>query len=304
MKMKLFNHFALTILAGVSIFSACGVGGSKGKAESEDANSEFDNAKEQIAVDVSRVMEDLPPPSEVPYLLLQAGVDFNEQVINDITAEKMESYQSNESRAALNLGIYATDIGYLVSYEKSERALDYMGECQKLAAPVGVVDAIDYGIIVRFETNMERKDSLSAIINEVMAKSGERLSELDELNNAALLLAGSWIEGIYISTQIVDTYPTDLPSEAKNLVLSELMKVIIQQKISLNDLVKVMNDVSGSEEVNTTKADLEKIKSIYENELAEIETKIAENAGSFVLETSILSNLTAEVARIRKSIVE
>jgi len=301
--MKL-NRLNLTSLAlvGIVLLNSCSGGASK--ESSSDASSEFDSAKEKIAADVEKVLKDLPPPSEVPYLLLQAGADFDQGVINDIAAEKLEGYQTDESVAALNLGVYATDIGYLASYEKSEMALDYMGECQKLAAPVGVADAIDYGMIARFESNMENKDSLSAIINDVMAKSGERLSELDELNSAALLLAGSWIEGIYISTQIVETYPTDLPEEARNLILAELVKIIIAQKVSLNDLLKVMSDVPESEEVNNMVSELEKIKVIYDNELSGIETQIAENSGGFVLESSTLDNLATEVKRIRTSIVE
>lgn len=302
MKLNRLNLTTLA-LAGVVMLSSCG-GGSTKEESSSDAGSEFDSAKEKIAADVEKVLKDLPPPSEVPYLLLQAGADFNQNVINDITAEKLEAYQKDESTAALNLGVYATDIGYLASYEKSELALDYMGECQKLAAPVGVADAIDYGMIARFESNMENKDSLSAVINDVMAKSGERLSELDELNSAALLLAGSWVEGIYVSTQIVQNYPTDLPEEARNLILTDLVKVIIQQKTSLNDLLKVMNDVPESAEVNNMKDELGKIKAIYDGELQEIETQIAENTGAFVLEPSTLDNLASEVKRIRSSIVE
>ena len=45
---------------------------------------------------------------------------------------------------------------------------------RKLAAPVGVADAIDYGMISKFERNMENKDSLTAVINEVMQKSGRK----------------------------------------------------------------------------------------------------------------------------------
>ena len=296
------NRLKLTILSlvGVFLIASCGGGGSQ---EKESASSEFESAKEQVAADVSKVLEDLPPPSEVPYLLLQAGADFNQAVINDITPEKIASYQKSASKAALNLGVYATDIGYLTSYEKSEDALDYMGECQKLAAPVGVADAIDYGMIARFESNMENKDSLASVINEVMQKSGERLSELDELNSAALLLGGSWIEGIYISTQIVDTYPDDLPEESRTLILEPLVKVVMDQKTSLNDLLKVMNDVPESEEVNALIGQLTKVKEIYDGELAEIETQIAENTGDFVLVPSTLDNLAAEVGKIRAGIV-
>ncbi|MEM7297494.1 MAG: hypothetical protein AAF391_04425 [Bacteroidota bacterium] len=301
MKLNLLKLTSLS-LAGAFLIASCGGGGSQ--ESDSDASNEFDAAKAQVAEDVAKVLEDLPPPSEVPYLLQAAGADFNSAVINSITPEKMEAYQKSESVAALNLGVYATDIGYLTSYEKSEMALDYMGECQKLAAPVGVADAIDYGMIARFESNMENRDSLASIINEVMQKSGERLSQLDELNSAALLLAGSWIEGIYISTMIVDTYPDDLPEEARTLVLEPLVKIVMDQKVSLNDLLQVMNDVPQSEDVNNMLQELGKVKAIYDGELAEVEKQISENTGGFVLKPSTLDNLASEVYRIRSSIID
>lgn len=297
-----FNQLKLASLAlsAAVLMTSCSGGGSQ--EQSSEASSEFEAAKAQVAADVSKVLKDLPPPSEVPYLLLNAGAEFDANIINSL--ERMESYQTSEAKAALNLGVYATDIGYLTSYEKSELALDYMGECQKLAAPVGVSGAIDYGMISRFESNMENKDSLANIINEVMQKSGERLSELDELNSAALLLAGSWIEGVYISSTIVNTYPDDLPEESRTLILEPLVKIVIDQKVSLADLLQVMNDVPETADVTSMIADLEKVKAIYDGELAEVEQQIADNTGDFVLTPSTLDNLSAEVARIRSSIVE
>ncbi|MEQ9007848.1 MAG: hypothetical protein RLP12_08195, partial [Ekhidna sp.] len=288
-------------LATAVLVSSCG-GGSSKEESSSDASSEFEAAKEQVAADVSKVLSDLPPPSEVPYMLMNAGADFDQNIINGL--DKMESYQSNEAKAALNLGVYATDIGYLASYGKSELALDYMGECQKLAAPVGVAEAIDYGMISRFEANMENKDSLAVIINEVMQKSGERLGELEELNSAALLLAGSWIEGVYISTSIVNNYPDDLPEESRTLILEPLVKIVMDQKTSLADLLQVMNDVPATDDIKNMIAELEKVKAIYDGELAEVEKQISENTGGFVLKPSTLDNLSAEVNRIRGSIIE
>lgn len=298
--MKL-NQLKLSSFALASAVFIASCGGS-GQGKSGDAGSEFDSAKEQMASDVEKVLMDLPPPSEVPYLLMAAGADFDASIINSM--DKIDSYANDDTKAALNLGVYATDIGYLSSYEKSEIALDYMGESQKLAAPVGVADAIDYGMVARFEKNMENKDSLTAVINDVMKKASQRLSELDQLNSGALLLAGSWIEGIYISTSIVNNYPDDLPEEARTLILEPLVKIVIDQKASLNDLMGVINDVPGSDAITSIKAELTKVKAIYDGELAAIEKQIAENTGSFVLKPSSLDNLRAEVSRIRASIVE
>jgi hypothetical protein len=296
-----FNQLKLSSLALASAVFIASCGGGGGQEKSEDAGSEFDSAKKQMASDVEKVMKDLPPPSEVPYLLMAAGADFDAALINSM--DKVKTYATEETKAALNLGVYATDIGYLSSYGKSELALDYMGECQKLAGPVGVADAIDYGMVSRFERNMENKDSLNAVINDVMKKSSQRLSELDQLNSGALLLAGSWIEGIYISTTIVNNYPDDLPEEARILTLRPLIKIIIDQKSSLNDLMNLIDDVPGSDAITNIKGELSKVKAIYDGELAEIEKQIAENTGSFVLKPSSLDNLRAEVERIRASII-
>lgn len=299
MKLNLLKTSTLALVA--VLLTACGGGGEK--AEESDAGAEFDSAKAQVAADVKKVIEDLPPPSEVPYLLIAAGAEFDASLVN--STDNIASYQTDTEKSALNLGVYAADIGYLSSYEKSEEALDYMGECQKLAAPVGIADALDYGMVARFESNMENKDSLTSIINEVMDKSGERLSQLDQLNSAALMLAGSWIEGIYISTTIVNTYPADgLSEEDANLILEPLVQVVLKQKTALNDLIAVMKDVPATDVVKATTADLEKIKAIYDGELAEVEKNISENTGSYTLSTSVLDNMAAEVKRIRTSIVQ
>ena len=299
--MKL-NHIKTSIFAAAAIIvTSCGGGGEK--TEDSSASAEFDSAKDQVAADVKKVIQDLPPPSEVPYLLIAAGADYDASLVNSV--EKVDSYQSDPAKAALNLGVYAADIGYLASYEKSEEALNLMGECQKLAAPVGIADALDYGMVARFESNMENKDSLTSIINEVMDKSGDRLSELDQLSGSALLLAGSWIEGMYISTMIVSNYNAEgLSQDDVNLILEPLVQVVLKQKTSLNDLLAVMNDVPSNDAVAATKADLEKVKAIYDGELAEVEQNIAENTGGFTLSTSVLDNMTAEVGRIRASIVD
>lgn len=299
MKLNLLKTSALAVAA--TILTSCGGGGEK--TTESDASAEFDSAKAQVAADVKKVIQDLPPPSEVPYLLIAAGADFDASIVN--STDNIDSYQSSPGKAALNLGVYAADIAYLSSYEKSEKALDYMGECQKLAGPVGISDAIDYGMVARFEKNMENKDSLTSIINEVMEKSGERLSQLDQLNSAALMLAGSWVEGMYISTTIVNSYPADgLSEEDKNLILEPLVQVVLKQKKSLNDLMAVMRDVPAGDEVNASIADLEKVKAIYDGELAAVEKSIAENTGGFSLSTSVLDNMAAEVGRIRASIVQ
>jgi len=300
MKPNQFNPFYLLLLIALFV-SSCG-GGSEKKSDDSNVDSEFDAAKKQLTSDVQKVIADLPPPSEVPYLLMSIGAEFDTSLINSI--DKVSEYEKNKVKAALNLGIYGVDIAYLSSYEKSELALEFMNESQKLADPIGVADAIDLGMVARFEKNMENKDSLASITNDIMKSTGDRLGELQELESAALLLAGSWIEGVYISASIVKNYPDDLPEESRTIILEPIIKVIVDQKPSLDDILKVLSDVPQSESITTLKDDLTKVKEIYDGQFEEVEKEIAENTGDYVLAPETLDNLTEEITKIRTFIVQ
>ncbi|MFT5955856.1 MAG: nanoRNase/pAp phosphatase (c-di-AMP/oligoRNAs hydrolase), partial [Cyclobacteriaceae bacterium] len=70
--MKSFQLKALSILGVLSmILSSCGGGGQESASGSESA--EFDEAKTQVISNINQVIKDLPPPSEVPYLLMATG---------------------------------------------------------------------------------------------------------------------------------------------------------------------------------------------------------------------------------------
>ena len=107
-----------------------------------------------------------------------------------------------------------------------------------------------------------------------------------------------------VNVVVKDENPDDLPEESRTLILEPLVKIVMDQKTSLNDLLAVLNDVPESDDVNSMKQQLEKVKAIYDGELAEVEKQIAENTGGFILQPSAISNLAKEVGTIRSSIVE
>ncbi len=292
---------SLVLAAFAVVFYACGGGGS---AESESAASEeFAAAKEDIAGDIDKYIKDLPPPSEVPFLLMATGSDFNGDLVNAL--DNADRYTTSIDKAALNLGVYATDIGYLSSYDQSEDVFATVEVCQRLAEVIGVASAIDIDLITRFEENIGQRDSLAVLIDEVMAVTGERLQTLDRLNLAAVALAGSFVEGLFISTMVIDTYPDDLlPEASRNLILEPLVKIVIDQKQTLEDLLKVMSEVEQNETIASYTAELNKLKAIYDSDLGEVEEQIASNTGEYQLTKDLIAGLTAETQRIRASIIE
>ena len=285
----------------IVLTASCGGGGSTEQASS--ASDEFEAAKSEIASDVSQYVKDLPPPSEVPFLLMATGSDFNQNFVNSL--DNSDRYTVSQDKAAANLGIYATDIGYLSSYDQSDKVFETVEVCQSLAETMGVADAIDIDLLTRFEENIGQRDSLAVLIDEVMAATGERLQTLDRVNLAAVALGGSFVEGLYISSQVIATYPDDLLPEAdRNRILQPLVKIVLDQKQTLDDLMGVMGEVEQTSAVTDMAGELGKIKAIYDGELAGVSDQIASNTGGFQLTKETIASLTAEVQRIRSSIIE
>ena len=72
----------------------------------------------------------------------------------------------------------------------------------------------------RFEENLGNRDSLATLLNDALVLAESRLENDDRLNSAALVLAGAFVEGLYLSTMVVETYPDDLlPEESKNIMM-------------------------------------------------------------------------------------
>ena len=226
---KIYLSLALTAL----FLYSCGDSGKK-SAASEKAAA-FNEAESKILNEIDKVVHELPPPSEVPYMLQATGADYNPALPNSL--ENASKYQNSMDKSALNLGGYATDIGYLTSNDKTQEALKYMEVCQKLADKVGIASAFDLDMMERFEKNLGNKDSLSNLINIAITMAEDKLEDSDKLNMVAMILSGSYIEGLYLSVMVIDTYPDDMLSEdSRNLILEPLMRVIIEQEKSLIDL--------------------------------------------------------------------
>lgn len=294
------NHNFYTIAFSFAIFLwSCGGSGSEQTSTATD-NSEFESAQADVSEQIDKIVHELPPPSEVPLLLQQVGADFNSTVTNDIT--QVETYQTNE-KAALNLGVYATDVGYYASYEQVQNALKYMEGCQNLADYLGIASSFDVNLLRRFEQNIGNRDSLAVLVNEAMEQAEVQLQNNDRTTIAALALTGSYIEGLYISTQVVKNYPKDLPPDVRNLVLEPLIRLIADQYIPLLDLIGVLNSIEHDEVVDTMLREMGALR-FHFDEIGDIEAKISEDAAHVILNEGLLEGVTDEVARIRSEVIK
>ena len=212
-----------------------------GSKKTEKVTEEFTTAKKTISTHVDKIIHDLPPPSEVPLAINAYGVPLSIEVINSI--DRFEDYLVSNSKAALNLGIYASDIGYLASYKQVDKAQKYISGCQKIAERLGIATAVDGELYNRFQNSSNNKDSLIAISNEIMHNIEARLENLNEIRIATLTLSGMFIESLYISVRLAEKIAqSNIEASEKQENLKFLLNLIIKQEVLLLDLKSILKE--------------------------------------------------------------
>lgn len=299
--MTVFNKVAHKIgLLLITFLVVSGCGDNSKKSAAEDVS--FDQADKKIIASLDKVLKELPPPTEVPYLLQATGADYDQSLVNDYT--KADSYLTNENKAALNLGIYATDMGYVTSYDQSQMSMKYLEACQKLSEAIGVASVFNLSILEKFQANINNSDTVNVLLSKSIVEAEQRLEQSDRIEVAALILTGSFLEGVYLATRVVETYPTDILDEQnRNLILEPMVRVVLDQKKPLLDIIKMLKTLPTSDAVASMIADLNILRVLYEGDLTEIENKIANNTGNFVLTQDMLIDVTTEVKSIRDKII-
>lgn len=297
MRTKLYHSYTAFLLILPLWITSCGSPGSdKGKNAAD-----FEAAGKELKESVEEVVFNIPSPSEIPYLIQQTGADFNQSLINPIS--RSTQYLSKGDVSALNLGVYATDIGYLVSYDKTQESIDYVNMCKTLAENLGVIESFDMQILKRFESNINNKDSLTAILDESIKKTERYLTNNQRSRLAALVITGSFIEGLFISTSLVNTYPKNiLPADKRNLILTPLIQVILNQKKAVSDLIKMLQAADDQQSFGSLLTDLRELEKAY-SEL-NIEEQIRNNRADLMLSDKNLTRISEVVTKIRSGIVQ
>jgi hypothetical protein len=294
-----------TFLKTVCVFVFLALGlwscGSSSK-EDQSKSDEFKEAEESLKDGIQDVVYNIPSPHEIPYLLESTGADFNQSLVSD--RKKAESYLTKPDKVALNLGVYASDIGYLSSYDKTQEAIDYLTTAKSLADHMGVIGSFDTDILKNFESNISNKDSLAALLDRAIKKTDVYLKDDSRNKLAALMVTGSFVEGLYITTGVISSYPKDLlPNDQRNVILTPLVRIILEQEKSVNELVKMLGAVQPAEEpITSLLTEFTSLQSYYKN--LNINEQIKNNKGSEVLNDKNLAEITRLVSKLRKSITD
>lgn len=233
--MNSFRTLSLLSLAAFIAFnSACTCDRTKKK----DNTAAIDSSLLNDVNSQKKVFYSLPSPLETAMLLKSANATYNEKLLNPIS--NAQRYTTNSSMA-LNMGIYITDLSFASLFDQTQTTINYMNTAKKLAENLGIADAISNDMLKKIQNNINNKDVINDVISEAFMSSSSYLKENNREPIATIILAGGWIEGLYIATSLVDE---------RNFHRNEkLIERVLDQKMTLEILFKMFDQYKNNQEL-------------------------------------------------------
>lgn len=248
------SKLGLCLIAGSVFFLVrCGEAPSGDSAitDTTDSLAGDGSGKEQTASQVKTVFKAVPSPMEMASMLKKSGAQYDASMLNDV--KKVNSYNTARSQA-LNLGIYGANLSYTSVFNQNQESIIYLSCAKKLADNLGVSKAFDEETIERMESNIDNRDSLLNIVSEAYYMLDAYLKENDREHISALVVAAGWIEGLHISTSVARS--SSQPSE-------ELVTRIADQKISLTNLLEMVEAYNKNNQIEEVYQDLITLQNIF-----------------------------------------
>jgi len=293
--MKLKFPLLVVFLSALFLLSACGSGGNK------DKSSEFDDAQSLEAEITHLVSEDFPRPSEIPYMVMQTGAEYNQLLMSPRAGA--EAYTQPDDMA-LNLGIYAADMGYLASYSKTQESIDYFGTCKRLADDLGIMNGFDKAAVDSVEKNIGNREALTRFLDDAVDKATQYVGNGSNSKIGALIIAGSFVESLYLATGIIKTYPESAFSNQDQVVqlLTPLMKIVLDQDKSVAEVSKMLKQVDQTEHVKRILADFALLETKYAS-FAPLKGQISKGDPNLKFTPETLEDVTRVIEKLRYDII-
>jgi hypothetical protein len=230
---------------------------------------------------------------EMSSLFQTSGAVYKQDLLN--SADNLSDYVTS-SKKALNLGVYAVDLTYSKVFEQYEVAARYFNSMQRMAEELGIPADYSENTAKRFDRNINNKDSLIMIANEVYLTTDNYLRENERYSASAQIILGGWVEAIHIAV--------DVAASTKDI---DILERLAEQKVSLAQVINMLNDYSGDVIIKQNIQKLKQLQPLFDSFEVKVDSKFdpASPAGKKVIDEYLLkvNEIGRQISLIRKEIV-
>ena len=298
--MKTIVH-SLILLAVVSVMAtSCSNKSSKNHAKDIDLSIQNIDSLSQT-IKFSNTLFSLPSPYQLTMLVRNAGVSFNSNLLNSL--ENNQNYTSSFDKC-VNLGVYGADLAYMSIYEQAPLIVSLFSVIKGLSNDLDLTSAFSKELVERIENNVNDKDSLMNIVSGAYRDMDVYMKETQRQREGSLVLAGGWIESMYILSQ--------LTVESKSEALAQR---IGESRQPLDNLIKILSPYyHDAPEIESLLDELVELADIfagvesqYTYVVPEIDVEqkmtIVKSVTKIIITDDVLSEIADKVGVIRESLI-
>ena len=207
-------------------------------------------SKEEIKQDIEEYVYPLASAFDVPAMLNEIEASYIVGIANG--AENVEKYFTEQSRA-VNLGVYVADLAYATTYNQKADVQAYFKAIQTLVNELDMTAAVSKSLAEDIENNLDDTDALVISITELSQDAYSFLNKQGRTELSYLVLAGTAIEGLYLTTHISEN----------TFQNPKIIETILYQKEPLMKLEKLMEPYKESELTASVYKTVQEINGVY-----------------------------------------
>lgn len=258
------NKSTLLILSAAATFMLGSCNDTDVSEETDDVSFDTSAIEDSRPAGVSETFFQVPSPGEMLTFIKMVGGKNNKNIEFLNPTANAKNYTDAKSQA-INFGIYSCDLSYCSIFEIGSEALKYFKTVKSMGDQIGVSTAIKPEVLKRLEKNISSPDSLAVITDDVYFSSFETLEGSRQGPTLALVVAGGWLESMYIATHL-----------AKFEEKSPVIERLADQKYTLENLIEFLKKHEADPSVASVKQDYDGLLAEFNN----IQEKDAKTAGS------------------------
>ena len=247
-KSLVFICFAALILQGITSCTTCSRTNKEGFVISD---SIYHDALPVSQVLIEEMVDNIASPIELASLVKSLDLPFAQKHL--ASTRNVSNYHTSHEMA-FALGIFGCDLGYINMYGRTSLVLDYSSTIRTLADGINVGQFFDFHTLRRLVTSNQNIDSLVHVSQLSFNRMDRYLQRNNRGNLSILMIAGVWVEGLYLSTQFLKERPN----------VKRLAESICEQKLMLDRLILILKNYGKEQYIANLAAELTTIKDIYD----------------------------------------
>ena len=195
----------------------------------------------------------IPSPFEVITLLPKSGIAYKQDLVN--STDNVTKYTTTTQKS-LNYGLYIVDLIYLSSNEHFSEVKNYFKTSGTLAQSLDFAESFNKIAGTRLEKNIDKKDTINKIIDQVFTEMDSYLRSNDRLLTATQILIGSWIESQYLAVSLIK-------DEAKTKDNEKLFQKVSEEGYTLEKLAQLSKEFEKEKDFKPFIQDLNDLQILY-----------------------------------------